>query len=180
MPFANLVRWSGPAAMVGGALWVVVFVLFALRPSGPELQPPYRSFEGLGIAGVLSLLLIVAGMVGLHARSKEAYGGLGTAGFVLALVGAALSIVSFGSWPLILVGSYALMLGSLLVGAAAFGAKTIPRWGAVVLWVGSAAFFVFNTETSTAWFALPYGIAWVAVGYLLWYGTAAEQPSRVR
>ena len=85
MPFANLVRWSGPAAMVGGALWVVVFVLFALRPSGPELQPPYRSFEGLGIAVVPSLLLIVAGMVGLHARSKEAYGGLGTAGFVLAV-----------------------------------------------------------------------------------------------
>jgi hypothetical protein len=180
MPFANLVRWSGPAAMVGGALWVVVFVLFALRPSGPELQPPYRSFEGLGIAVVLSLLLIVAGMVGLHARSKEAYGGLGTAGFVLALVGAALSIVSFGSWPLIFVGSYALMLGSLLVGVAAFGAKTLPRWGAVVLWVGSAAFFVFNTETSAAWFAVPYGVSWVAVGYLLWYGTASEQPSRVR
>jgi hypothetical protein len=35
MPFANLVRWSGLAAMVGGALWVVVFVLFASRPSGP-------------------------------------------------------------------------------------------------------------------------------------------------
>ena len=127
MSFANLVRWSGPAAMVGGALWVVVFVLFALRPSGPELQPPYRSFEGLGIAGVLSLLLIVAGIVGFHTRSKEVYGGLGTAGFVLALVGAALSIVSFGSWPLIFIGSYALMLGSLLVGVAAFGAKTIPR-----------------------------------------------------
>ena len=180
MPVANFVRWGGLAAMVGGALWVVVFVLFALRPSGPELQPPYRSFEGLGIAGVLSLLLIVAGMVGFHARSKEAYGGLGTAGFVLALVGAALSIVSFGSWPLILIGSSALMLGSLLAGVAAFGANTLPRWGTVVLWVGSAAFFVFNTETSAAWFAVPYGASWVAVGYLLWYATASEHPSRVR
>jgi len=47
MAYANLVRWGGLAAMVGGVLWVVVFVLFALRPSGPELQPPYRSFEGL-------------------------------------------------------------------------------------------------------------------------------------
>ncbi len=181
MPFANLVRWGGPAAMVGGALWVIVFVLFASRSSGPGLQPPYRSFEGLGVAGVLSLLLIVAGMVGLHARSKEAYGGLGTAGFVLALVGAALSIVSFGSWPLILIGSYALMLGSLLMGVAAFGAKTLPRWGTVVLWVGSAAFFVFNTETFAAWFAVPYGASWATVGYLLWHGAASEQPSpRVR
>jgi hypothetical protein len=180
MAYANLVRWGGLAAMVGGVLWVVVFVLFALRPSGPELQPPYRSFEGLGVAVVLSLLLIVVGLVGFHTRSRGAYGGLGTAGFVLALVGAALSIVSVGSWPLILIGSYALMLGSLLVGAAAFGARTLPRWGTAVLMVGSAAFFVFNTETTAAWFALPYGVAWIAVGYLLWYGTAAEQPSRVR
>ena len=180
MAYANLVRWSGLAAMVGGALWVVVFVLFASRPSGPGLESPYRGFEGLGVAVVLSLLLIVAGMVGLHARCRGAYGGLGTAGFVLALVGAALSIVSFGSWPLILIGSYALMLGSLLVGAAAFGARTLPRWGTAVLMVGSAAFFVFNTETTAAWFALPYGVAWIAVGYLLWPGPAAEQPSRVR
>lgn len=180
MSFANIVRWGGLSATVGGALWAVVFVLFASRPSGPGLQPPYRSFEGLGAAVVLSLLLIVAGMVGFHARSRGAYGGLGMAGFVLALVGAALSIISFGSWPLILIGSYALMLGSLLVGAAAFGARTLPRWGTAVLMVGSAAFLVFNTETSAAWFALPYGIAWVSVGYLLWYGTAAEQPPRVR
>src|SRR4028119_663805 len=113
MPFANLVRWSGLAAMVGGALWVVVFVLFASRSSGPGLQPPYRSFEGLGIAVVLSLLLIVAGMVGVHAWSKEAYGGLGTVGFVLALVGAAVSIGSVGSWPSLLTGGSALLPGSV-------------------------------------------------------------------
>ena len=49
-----------------------------------------------------------------------------------------------------------------------------------MLWVGSAAFFLFNTETSATWFAVPYGASWVAVGYLLWYGTASKQPSRVR
>src|SRR4028119_1415149 len=46
MPFANLVRWSGLAAMVGGALWVVIFVLFALRPSGPGLEPAARRVGG--------------------------------------------------------------------------------------------------------------------------------------
>ena len=49
MPSRNFIRWSGLAAMVGGALWVIVFVLFASRSSGPELTPPYRSFEGLGL-----------------------------------------------------------------------------------------------------------------------------------
>ena len=52
--------------------------------------------------------------------------------------------------------------------------------GALV--VGSVAFFLFDTAPSRAWFALPYGAAWVAVGYLLWSrgGAAAEQTSRVR
>jgi hypothetical protein len=48
--------------------------------------------------------------------------------------------------------------------------------------VGSVVFFLFNTETAAAWFALPYGVAWVVVGYLLWTSehTAAARPSRVR
>jgi hypothetical protein len=71
VPSGNLVRWSGLAAMVGGALWVIVFVLFALRPSGPGLTPPYRSFEGLGLVTLLSLLLIVLGFVGLHIWRRE-------------------------------------------------------------------------------------------------------------
>jgi hypothetical protein len=75
-----------------------------------------------------------------------------------------------------------LMVGSLMVGAAALLSGTLPRWGALALVVGSVAFFFFDTHPTRAWFALPYGAAWVAVGYLLWSGggSAAEQPSRVR
>jgi len=182
VPSRNFIRWSGLAAMVGGALWVIVFVLFASRSSGPELTPPYRSFEGLGLPTLLSLLLIVSGFVGVHIWRREVYGRFGTVGFVLALVGAIVSIVSVGSWPLILIGSYALMIGSLVVGVGALVTNALPRWGSIALMVGSVAFFLFNTETAAAWFALPYGVAWTAMGYLLWSGerTAAEQPSRVR
>jgi len=179
----NLIRWSGLAAMVGGALWGIVFVLFASRSSGPGLTPPYRSFEGLGLPTLLSLLLIVSGFVGVHIWRREVYGRLGTAGFVLALVGVVVSVVSGGSWPLIFLGSYALMIGSLVVGAAALATNALPRWGAIALIAGSVLFFLFNTETAAAWFALPYGVAWIAVGYLLWFGErpAAEQRrSRVR
>jgi hypothetical protein len=182
VPSGNLIRWSGLAAMVGGALWVILFVLFALRSSGPGLTSPYRSFEGLSLPILLSLLLIVSGFVGVHIWRREVYGRFGTVGFVLAIVGAIVSVVSLGSWPLIFIGSYALMIGSLLVGAATLVTNALPRWGSIALIVGSVAFLLFNTETAVAWFALPYGVAWAAVGYLLWSGehAATEQPSRVR
>ena len=178
----NLIRWSGLAAMVGGALWVILFVLFALRSSGPGLTPPFRSFEGLGLPILLSLLLIVSGFVGVHIWRREVYGRYGTVGFVLAMVGAVVSVVSVGSWPLILIGSYTLMIGSLVVGLAALVTNALPRWGSIALMVGSVVFFLFNTETAAAWFALPYGVAWTAVGYLLWTSerTADARPSRVR
>jgi hypothetical protein len=74
------------------------------------------------------------------------------------------------------------MIGSLVVGAAALATNALPRWGPIALLVGSVVFFLFNTETAAAWFALPYGVAWAAMGYLLWSGGAAvaEQPSRTR
>ncbi len=54
MSYSDLIRWSGLAAMVGGALEVVVFAIFALRASGPGIETPYRSFEGLGVPATLS------------------------------------------------------------------------------------------------------------------------------
>jgi hypothetical protein len=48
---SSLIRWSGLAAALGGALWVAVFAVYASRPSGPGSGPPYGSFEGLGVPG---------------------------------------------------------------------------------------------------------------------------------
>ncbi len=131
MSTSNLVRWGGLAAMVGGALWVVVFALFALRPSGPGVEPPYRSFEGLGVPAVIALLLILGGLVGLHVVQRRSYGE--TAGFVLVLVGAAVVVVTGASWPVGAAGGLAFMLGTLLVGAAALVSNVLPRWGATAL-----------------------------------------------
>jgi hypothetical protein len=65
------------------------------------------------------------------------------------------------------------MVGSLLVGAATLVTNALPRWGAITLMAGPLTFFLFNTETAQVWFALPYGAAWIAVGYLLWTGGGA-------
>ena len=168
--------------MAGGVLWMVVFTLFALRPSGPGVSPPYRSFEGLYLPNVVSVALIAAGIVALHVRLRNLYGRLGTVGFALALAGACVLVLSGASWPWELVGASGVLLGSLLVGVAALMVNTPLRWGAIALVAGTLSFFLYNTETARAWFALAYGLAWVVVGYLLWSGggEAAQRPTRVR
>jgi len=170
--------------MVGGVLWMVVFTLFASRPSGPGSAPPYRSFEGLYLPFLVSAVLIMAGLVALHTNLRSIYGRLGMAGFVLALVGVAVLVlvVSGASWPWERVGAFAVLLGSVLIGVAALMVNARLRWGATALVVGSLAFFLFDTEAARVWFALPYGGAWVLVGYLLRSGgvEAAPRPTRVR
>ncbi len=184
MPSSSFVRWGGLAAVAGGALWVAVFAVFALRPSGPGSAPPYRSFEGLYVPCLFAAALIVAGLVALHAHLRGTYGGLGKAGFLLALVGAVSLALVVGGAPFLLSrgGAPGLMLGSALVGAAALRASARLRWGGAALVAGSLAFFLFDTEGARVWFALPYGGAWVVVGYLLWSGgtAPAPRPTRVR
>jgi hypothetical protein len=75
--FSSLVRWGGPAALLGASLFVLsdlgVFVLDLPGRAG-----------GLALPGGLLLLL---GLVGLHARQSEAAGALGLAGFFGAFIG---------------------------------------------------------------------------------------------
>ena len=178
-------RWGGPAAVLGGVLWMAVFAAFATRPSGPGSAPPYRSFEGLYVPFLLAAVLIVAGLAALHAHLRGTYGGLGKAGFVLALVGAVSLALVVGGAPFLWsrVGALGLLLGSALMGADALRASARLRLAGTTLVVGSLAFFLFDTEGARVWFALPYGGAWVMVGYLLLrFGgdKAAPRPTSMR
>ncbi|HKH10420.1 MAG TPA: hypothetical protein VKA73_04670 [Rubrobacter sp.] len=184
MTASGVIRGGGLAALVGGALWVVVFAVYAWRPQLPGPGPPFGSFDGLRVLGLLSLLLIALGFLGLDLPSwrGRGHGRLGRVGFDVAMLGVFAIVVSGASWPVGMIGAWILMVGSLLVGAAALSSGTLPRWGALALVVGSAVFFFFDTDPARAWFALPYGGAWVAVGYLLWARgvSATKQPVRVR
>ena len=185
MSSSSFVRWGGLAAVLGGVLWMAVFAVFATRPSGPGSAPPYRSFEGLYVPFLLAAVLIVAGLAALHAHLRGTYGGLGKAGFVLALVGAVSLALVVGGAPFLWsrVGALGLLLGSALMGADALRASARLRLADTTLVVGSLAFFLFYTEGARVWFALPYGGAWVMVGYLLLrFGgdKAAPRPTSVR
>jgi hypothetical protein len=172
-------RWSGLAALVGGALWVVAFAVNASRSSAESSDAPYVSLHGLGVVGLLSVLLVAVGFVGLDMHMPSGpgagYGTLGRAGYGVALLGlCVMLLVSGASGGMGMLGIFILMVGSLLVGAAALLRRVLPRWGAIVLIVGSLLLLMFATEGLRAWCGVPYGAAWIVVGYLLFSGRVGQ------
>jgi hypothetical protein len=85
MPSSNLARWGGLAAAVGGVLLVIwgFLLILIFSPMG-VLGPLYGLFIALWC---LSWLLVLGGLVGLHARQANVYGRLGAARFAIAFVG---------------------------------------------------------------------------------------------
>jgi hypothetical protein len=200
MSSSDLVRWGGLAAILGGALFVVSALLIASMPRGCiggecALEP----MRDTGVAGallMLALLLVVMGAAGLVVRVRRAgrLGRLGRTGIVVAAVGAALPVIGGlvqgvlfdGDYPLmpffVIPGVLALVVGFVLLGLAVLQARVLPRWAAVLLVIGSLAMLGFNDQNAQALMAIPNGIAWMTVGYLLWSGKGetGQQPTRVR
>lgn len=82
-----------------------------------------------------------------------------------------------------MLGIFVLMVGSLLVGVAALTRRVLPSWGAIALIVGSLSLLVFlASQGLIVWLGVPYGAAWIAVGYLLFLGRSGQfqTASRVR
>src|SRR5918997_742558 len=163
MDASRFVRWSGLAAVVGGGLWVVVFAILAARSPAEGSDEFYVSLHGLGVASLLSVLLVTVGLVGLDMHMPSdwggpGYGNLGRAGYGAALVGLLMLLLGGASWGFDMLGIFALIVGSL-----------------------SLLVFV-ATQGSSAWLGVPYGAAWVAVGYLLYLGRSGRfrSASRVR
>ncbi len=199
---SGFIRWSGLAAMVGGALWVVGTVIHASKSRGCiaeecAFRPMRESGALVGILTLLSVVLLAAGAAGLVilARRSGRFGKLGRAGMVVGAVGAALLVTAtliqaivFGDdFPLmphfVVPGLLSLVVGFVLVGVAVLRAGVLPRWVAALVIVGALFMLGTNEQTARVLLTIPFGVAWVAVGYALWSGAGAPsgQPAaRVR
>jgi hypothetical protein len=171
---SRLIRWSGLAAMLGGALWVVK--------------------GGLIMSGVLDLgeLLIVAqllfamGLMGLHWRLGGRGGWLGRVGGFLAYVAAALSGVNapyavffaedgpqtpFPFNVTFAIAALVIFVGLVLLGLAALRAEILPRrWRALPLASGLLSLLPVWV-LAFIHLELPVvvlGLAWMLLGYVLW------------
>lgn len=173
--------------MVGGALWIVSTVLHATRPvgcvAGECAVRPMREtsvVEGILALAALLLFVVTAVVVVVLVRRAGRFGGTGRVGGVLGIVGISTLVVSGlvqallyeGDFPLmpyfVIPGIAALVIGLLLLGASVLRSGVLPRWASIALLVGTASMFGFNEQTHAAWLGLPFGLAWMVVGFALW------------
>ena len=70
----------------------------------------------------------------------------------------------------VLPGVLALVAGFLLLGVAVLRAGVVPRWAGGLLVVGALALLGFNDQNAQALLAIPFGLAWMAIGAALWSG----------
>jgi hypothetical protein len=153
------VRWAGLAGMLGGALFVVSAVVISSMPRGCIADAcaarPMRE-TGAVVAAVGAALPAIGGLV-----QGLLYGG------------------DYPLMPLFVIpGVLALVVGFVLLGIAVLRAGVLPRWAAVFLVMGSLAMLGFNDQNAQALLAIPFGIAWVAVEYVLLSG-GTTRPARV-
>ena len=196
-PRSVLARVSGPAAVLGGLLWIVNVVVHALKPEGcvaAECDVPGRTMrEGGPLFDTLflgAILLMGLGAAALVVRLQRAgrfarLGRLGlvggSAGVAWLLAGGLVQALFFAGdspyMPLFIIpGVLAMMVGVLLLGVAVLRAGVLPRWVGAFLILGTLAMLATNEQNNRVLLALPFGIAWMAAGYALW-SSQGEQPT---
>jgi hypothetical protein len=189
MDTSRLSRWTGTISAVGGLVWVVGNVRHALKPRGCVadecLTMPMRGSSTLdGVLQVGSMLLLLVALTGLTVlmRRAQRFGAaaragvsLGVAGLVLLLTAGMVQAVFFGGdfrlMPYFVIpGLLAVVSGFVLVGVAVLRAGVLPRWCGVLLVLGALGMLLGNEQTSGVLLFIPFGVAWLAVGYVLWSG----------
>ena len=148
--------FAGVAAVLGGGLWIVGGLAVRAIPLNPSL-----GYKESGAA----VLILVAGML-VTALAATALAGsvvvgsrrVGAAAIVM-LLGAMLTSMP---WPLLIVGFYGYVIATF-----AFGAIVALSAGRVVGGVLAVAALIltsFNVQDERALIAIPFGLAWIALG----------------
>ena len=201
MSYADRIRWSGLAAMFGGVLWTLSWILVSFTEDGT------RSVLGLSERGwrtVLlnpAMLLFMAGLVGFHAKQAGRPGKLGKAGVAVCLISVGAMLVGnmvefwvselfYGTqqpgWAIMGIGFMLLPVGFLLLGVATFKAKVFSGWRrAVPLGFGLTLVLLIlimmsvmlltgsqTQEDLLSVMLLSIAVGWTALGYALWSETS--------
>lgn len=203
-------RWAGPAAILGGLLWMPYGVFEMIEPWGTdtvyrddtgysEIVDP-RLFVAYSLPGSLALLLTALGLLGAGARLRLSTPTTGRIGRILAYVALALGALSLAGViamfdPLFtagrIFGTLALGAATALAGIAARGAGAPPGWAAARLFLGLMGLFllplwplVYAVELlpvgAGAAFIALFGLGWALLGYRLWTAPAEGAPGESR
>ena len=201
---------AATAATVGGVLWALVPIVFSL----PEPSHISGTLEFAAVAvvswlcGAVSLVLLIAGVLGLRSTLGAAAGRLGTSGIVVSTIGLAAMLVGMGTELLtttisgtendrghtvFLIGFLVLIVGQILLGITVFRRRPerLARAGALLmalaLPVGVALVLLggvlFPGSDAGFWagMTIPTGVAWLLVGRAMATGRTASpaEPARI-
>lgn len=208
---SNFVRWGGSAGVVGGSLWVLfplATAVVSIEDTPPGTLAFLATAASYWLMAVLPLLLLLVGLMGLRALFCGAYERLGKVGVLVSCVALALmfigngvevtSLTFSGSESAVghftfLIGFLVLLVGSLLLGIALIRMRRAPlfRLGGLLFSLALPLGILLAVVGGTVapgtdigfWAAItvPYGIAWVLLGYALSSSrrSVAGQPLRV-
>jgi len=181
MKSSELIRWSGLAAVIAGALFIVVNLIALLILSFGQ-----GSFELLVRSAISSVAgtLLVLGLFGLYARQAEVTGIVGLIGFSFVLFGTILALAG-NVWANLLA-----YLGWALFGVASWQARVYPSMAAILLTISAlitAPFSILIAGGGSATLVyvgvganIIFHLAIVWLGFALFAGrrVSAEQPHR--
>ncbi len=178
MSSLTLTRWGGLAAMLAG----MTFIFDSLFV--------WTVFHGEWIMAVwiLEPLLMVVGLLGLHALQKDNYGRIGRGSIWLVVVASLVHVVgtvvplqlSNVLYGPVYSGSFlGISVGLIIYGVVTLQAKVLPRWCGLGLIIIPTLAMLFPVLFGGV-FGMLFAPLWLALGYVLWSRSAAsEQPSRV-
>ena len=178
--FLLLLRWAGLLCVPGGVLW-------ALSPLGVYLSD--LRFHTPNVFWKLfpsAPLLLMIGLVGLHALISGRSGWLERVGFYVALLGLVLIlagavgefwlriddvyIMAAPAYRTFRLGLVVLGAGSIVFGLAVGRDRTLPVWGALPFALGALCgliSFVRDFETFGAALWILFGVGWAWLGFSL-------------
>ncbi|MBA2344633.1 MAG: hypothetical protein H0V83_06090 [Rubrobacter sp.] len=176
MQTSSLIRWSGLAAVLGGALWIAK-VLYEMN----DVTTYARDITDYMFFVVPLLLLVgLAGLYALDVRRAGQRGRVFLAGFLMGALGLMGISLSFGLWTLgtlsdllwgIMIGLLPLGLGLMILGGSIIESGTLGRAKALPLVMGFMSILAlalppWNVAGVTVW-ALSGG-GWVVLGVAIW------------
>jgi hypothetical protein len=190
----RLTRYAGPAATLGGALYLATFGMVYLIY---ELFAEHARHSFVGDHAFIHMfdtpmfVFLLVGTIGLYARQRAVFGLVGKAGFYLTAFGFGFGVVG-GALIMVVglaVGDAATMgvldliahllshvfyaLGSMLLGFATYRSGIFPKPAAVLMGIGPIwllAMFVAGMNQSFLLLLVPValtGLGWMWLGYAL-------------
>lgn len=97
--FSTLIRWGGVASIVGGALWIITFLLLQIylferySSTGIALLIQRIMFSLDAKFPAVAMLLLLFGLVGIYTKQREFPSRTGKVGFLLSSLGLVLAII---------------------------------------------------------------------------------------